>query len=558
MKPFDPRLLRYAKSVRGVLAVGALLGLIRTAAIIGWCWFASQALMVLIAPALGGEHWGVVLDRAQPQDALPWLLLGAFASVVIRSAASWTMDLIAARGAIVAKQEIRQTALDALDRTRVDTIARQSETETATTLGRGLDALDGYFSAYLPQLILTFVATPFLVLAVLLADWLSAAVVLVVLPVIPMFMILIGMATSAVQKRQWNQLQHLSRSFLDVVSGLTTLKIYRREHRQEQRIGQQAQEYRKRTMKLLGVTFMSGFVLDLAGTFSVALVAVTVGTRLIAGTFPLALGLFVLLLLPEVFVPIRLVGVAFHQSTEGLEASQAAFELIESAEAAEQRDAAANRNAARSDEPQAPAIFADNVCVEREHTVIGPHSFTVAPGEILALSGASGGGKSTLVAALMGFVGTASGTVATGSVAWAGQRPGLLQGTVGESIALGCDTVDLALARQVLDELGLAELPLDRQLGALGAGLSGGQAQRVAIARCIYRARTLNTDAIIMDEPTSALDGENERLVCELARREADSGRAVLIVSHRPAVLAAADRNYVVAAETQNRQGVSQ
>ena len=402
----------------------------------------------------------------------------------------------------------------------------------ATALGRGLDALDGYFSAYLPQLILTACATPFLVLAVLLADPLSGVTVLIVFPVIPLFMILIGLATRAVQERQWQQLEHLSRSFLDVVEGLSTLKIFRREQRQFERIARETGEYRTRTMQVLRVTFLSGFVLDLAGTFSIALVAVTVGTRLVTGEFPLALGLFVLLLLPEVFIPIRQVGAAFHSSTEGLAAAQAVFDIIE-----EPAEVVPVPGAAQG-------IRFDSVSVRRdEREVAGPVSFSVDPGEMVALAGPSGAGKSTLVSALLGFVSPAVGTITRpDTVAWSGQRPGLLQGTVSENVALGAQKADPTLVRRALATVGLGDIEPSRVLGAQAAGLSGGQAQRVAIARALYRAWSTGAGAIVLDEPSSALDAASETLVCAALRAEARAGRAVLVVSHRPALIEAADR----------------
>lgn len=324
MKPLDPRLLRYARTARTVLSAGGLLGVLRTLAVIAWCWCLANAITTLVLPVLGGMGGaaGRVSEGAYSADAVPWLIAGGLAALLIRSASSWGMDVLAARGAVKVKTELRAAALDAIDTRSPEVLASDSDAHSATVLGRGLDALDGYFSSYLPQLILTVCATPLLVLAVLLADPMSGIVVMIVFPIIPVFMVLIGLATRSVQQKQWEQLQHLSRAFLDVVEGLTTLKIFRREARQVRRITRETGEYRKRTMQVLRVTFLSGFVLDLAGTFSIALVAVTVGTRLVSGEFPLGLGLFVLLVLPEAFMPIRAVGAAFHSSTEGLEAAE--------------------------------------------------------------------------------------------------------------------------------------------------------------------------------------------------------------------------------------------
>jgi ATP-binding cassette subfamily C protein CydD len=323
-----------------------------------------------------------------------------------------------------------------------------------------------------------------------------------------------------------------------VVTGLPTLKIFGREQRQIERIERETDEYRSRTMKVLRVTFLSGFVLDLAGTFSIALVAVTVGTRLVNGQFPLALGLFVLLLLPEVFIPIRQVGAAFHASTEGLAASTEVFEIIES-------DNSVKRFVPMTAADSGNAVLTlKNVVLSRgERTIVGPVSLHVAPGEVVAIAGPSGAGKSTIIASLLGFLAPSSGTMSrVENLSWVGQRAGLLQGTVAENVALGDADPDPELILAALVAAALPDISPDYALGASGAGLSGGQAQRVSIARCLYRAWRLGTDLLLLDEPSSALDAESEQRVCASLRREADAGRGVLVVSHRQAVIDAADR----------------
>ncbi|GAA2182138.1 hypothetical protein GCM10009847_26560 [Leucobacter tardus] len=539
MKPLDPRLLRYARASRGVFGFGAVLGVLRTVAIVAWCWCLAHAIAALALPALAfpdlfgsPDAAGRVAEGDLGAAALPLLLAGGAVAVAVRAGASWGMDVLAARGAIRVKGQLRSRALDALDGRSPEWAARRSDAETATVLGRGLDALDGYFSAYVPQLILTACATPILVLTMLLADPTSGIIVCIVFPVIPVFMVLIGLATQSVQDRQWEQLQRLSTSFLDVIEGLTTLKIFRREDRQRARIERETEEYRRRTVKVLRVTFLSGFVLDLAGTFSIALVAVTVGTRLVAGEFPLALGIFVLLLLPEAFIPIRQVGAAFHASTEGLTAAQRIFDIIERPERAMSvRDAG----------PSAGIAFADVRVQRAGDIVVGPVTFSVAPGEVVALTGPSGAGKSTLVSALLGFVEIDSGTVlGPPDVAWTGQRPGLLQGTVAENVALGAEPDD-ALVDRALAAVGL-DLDPRRALGVAGTGLSGGQAQRVAVARCLYRAWTRDAGAVVLDEPSSALDRASESRIAAALQAEAHAGRAVLVISHRDALIEAAHR----------------
>lgn len=554
MKPLDPRLLRYAHAARSVFGAGAALGLARTVAILVWCWSIAQLLAVFVLPVLGGAGGsaGRVGEGVQGEAQVPLLLAMAVAALALRAISGWGIDTVAARGAIRVKAQLRASALDAIDANSPAWRASRSDAGPATALGRGLDALDGYFSGYVPQLILAVCATPVLVLAVLVADPVSGVTVLIVFPVIPLFMVLIGLATQSVQDRQWAQLQRLSASFLDVVEGLSTLKIFRREHRQTMRIAQETEEYRSRTLRVLRVTFLSGFVLDLAGTFSIALVAVTVGTRLVNGEFPLALGLFVLLLLPEVFIPVRQVGAAYHASTEGLAAAQQVFEIIEHSKrdpGSEVGSEVPLGTSVAEHDPHLTGRDSDGglhlsglVVTRNGRRVAGPVDLDVAPGEVVALAGPSGAGKSTILATVLGFLGPEQGEMRRArEVSWVGQQPGLLQGTVAWNVALG-SPLQPERAREALDAVGLSDIALDQQLGALGSGLSGGQAQRVAIARGLYRAWTRDAGLLLFDEPSSALDAMSEGLVATAIRAEADAGRAVLVVSHRDALIASADR----------------
>nr|WP_223160611.1 MULTISPECIES: thiol reductant ABC exporter subunit CydD [unclassified Leucobacter] len=558
-------MLRTASSARSVFGWGALIGLIRTLAIIAWSWFLAQSIAAAAFPVLRfakGSDLSLTPQGTAPVEQLPFLLGCALVALLLRAGSSWAMDALAARGSVRVKAELRSAALDAIDARSPQATAGVPDSRLATTLGRGLDALDGYFVGYVPQLILAVVATPVMIACVLLADPLSGIIVVIVFPVIPVFMVLIGLATKAVQDRQWSRLQHLSASFLDVVTGLATLKIFRREERQAARIARETDEYRESTMKVLRVTFLSGFVLDLAGTFSIALVAVTVGTRLVVGDFPLAMGLFVLLLLPEVFIPIRQVGAAFHASAEGLTAVGDVFDLIDGKELGADAGAAADVDGAPDAKSAATTgevaltdglVGLDDVPLVRGSRQLAPPlKLSAAPGEVVALAGPSGVGKSTAVALLMGTLEPTEGTVyRPKQLSWVGQRPGLIQGTVGANLALG-GAPDAALARRALNTVGLDGLDLEYELGSLGSGLSGGQSQRVSVARALFRTWQLDAPAVVLDEPTSALDADSERLVIRAMRDEADAGRAVLVVSHRPAVLSAADRvERIEAAEVQ-------
>ena len=290
MRPLDPRLLRYAAAARTFFGAGIVLGIVRTAATLAFCWLLSHAIVGAIA--------GRSLD-----ELLPGILFLARASVV-RAGTIWAMDVASARGAAMVKSQLRRRLVAGIARLGPGWLGGRNRVDAVTTAGPALDVLDGYFSLFLPQLILTAIATPLVIAAIFLQDVMSGILVIVALPLIPVFMILIGLAKQAVQLREWVVLAHLSSRFLDVVGGLATLKIFGRQQRQATRIAVLTEENRIETMKVLRLSFLSGFALELIGSLSVALVevalvavsvvAVSAGLRLIDGSLGLSVGLFVL------------------------------------------------------------------------------------------------------------------------------------------------------------------------------------------------------------------------------------------------------------------------
>jgi ATP-binding cassette, subfamily C, bacterial CydD len=529
MRPLDPRLLRYASATRLTLAAGALVTLAQTAAIVAFAWLVTQLVVRGIAGA--------------PLSELSALFAGLVIVVVARGTLLWLAEAVSARGGATVVGQLRAQLVDAYGRLGPSGLAGRSSADLTLVAGRGMDALDGYFARYLPQLIATAVAMPLLVLVIGWQDLTSGIILVLTLPLIPVFMVLVGWATQAAQKRQWSALSTLSKGFLDVVAGLPTLTLFGRQHRQEAHIRQVSEEYRSRTMKVLRMSFLSGFVLELAASLSVALIAVAIGLRLLGGSLDLSVGLFVLLLAPEAFLPLRNVGAAYHAATEGMAAAADAFEVL---------DAAAE---VPSEEPvsavDAPGLVFSDVSVRYEgRDAVSGFAAEVPPGTLAVLSAPSGAGKSSLVAAALGFV-AHGGRIAAGgrqdaagrraSIAWAGQRPGLLAGTVAENVALGDPEPSAPAVEEALRAAAAGELSPGLVVGAGGAGLSGGQAQRVAVARAIYRLRARSCAVLILDEPTSALDAATEKELVDSLRRIADSGVAVLVVSHREAVVAAAD-----------------
>jgi ATP-binding cassette subfamily C protein CydD len=533
MRPLDPRLLRYASAARSTLAVGGLLGLLQTGCVIGFSWLVTQ----LVVRAIAGD--GIVA------------LSGVFASLVVvvllRGAVSLLADANSARGGAMVISQLRQALTGAIGRLGPSWLNTRNTADVTLTVGRGLDALDGYFTKYLPQLILTAIATPVLLLVIFWQDATSGIIVLITLPLIPLFMVLVGWATQAAQERQWDALSTLSRGFLDVVGGLSTLKLFGRQHRQSAHIRTVSDDYRVRTMKVLRMSFLSGFVLELAASLSVALVAVAVGLRLLNGQLDLSIGLFVLLLAPEAFLPLRSVGASYHAATEGIEASQSAFAILD-----EDRALVVEPEPSTAvDHMVSGGLEWDEVTVRYgERTVVDGFSGSASPGRLTVLSAPSGAGKTSLVSAVLGFVpfegriraaGAATVEARRSMIAWAGQRPGLIAGTVGENVALGAARPNATLIAAALREAAAPEVSPDAILGVGGTGISGGQAQRVALARAVYRMRTHNCPVLVLDEPTSALDEATEARVVASLRSIAAEGTAVLALSHRAAVVAAAD-----------------
>lgn len=564
MKPLDPRLLRLSRTARGFIVAAAGTGALRALATVAIAWGIAAAVTLTV----DAVRVGTLPDAVAPTLGL---LGGAF---VVRAVATWATDDLAARAAARVKSELRATVLARAAERGPTWLAERSSAGFATTLGPGLDALDAYFGRYLPQLALTAVATPILLVAIGLGDLTSGLIVLCSLPVIPVFMILIGLATRALQQRQSDALARLGGAFTEAVEGLATLKVFGRARRQVGRIGTVTDEYRRGTLGVLRLSFVSGFALELAASLSVALVAVSIGVRLVDGSLGLGAAMFVLVLAPEAFAPIRQVGADFHAAQDGVEASTAVLDLLDDDvddddDAGGQStidddhtgdDTARATHASDTDSTDTDATGTDatdtdasnalvlrGLTVRRPDVVIGPVDLRAGPGTVVALAGPSGSGKSSIIAAIRGALAHDGSVVVPGRsgrstaerTTWADQRPRLVRGSVAENVALSAEPDDGAVA----SALRAAGLGLDPrlQVGSGGSGLSGGQAQRVAVARALYRAARAATPLVLLDEPTSALDAEAEAHVVATIRRLADDGAVVVVASHRPAVVAAAD-----------------
>ncbi|MDJ0466191.1 thiol reductant ABC exporter subunit CydD [Streptomyces sp. H27-C3] len=536
MKPIDPRLLRYARATRFFLGAVVVLGLAGAGLVV------AQA-MLIAEVVVGSFQRG--LDGAELRT--PLLLLAAVA--LGRGLVAWLTELAAHRASAAVKSELRGRLLERAVGLGPGWLTGQRVGSLVALATRGVDALDDYFSRYLPQLGLAVVVPVAVLARIVTEDWVSAAVIVVTLPLIPIFMILIGWATQARMDRQWRLLSRLSGHFLDVVAGLPTLKVFGRAKAQAESIRTITDEYRQATLRTLRIAFLSSFALELLATLSVALVAVGIGMRLVHGDLDLYTGLVILVLAPEAYLPLRQVGAQYHAAAEGLSAAAEIFDVLETEP----------RTDGTADVP-AGALRVEGVTVRhpgRSEASLDSASLVVGEGETVAVVGPSGVGKTTLLNVLLGFAPADEGRVLVGDtdladvsmerwrerIAWVPQRPYLFAGTVAENVRLARPDADEAAVIAALRDAGaydfVAALPqgVRTRLGEDGAGISAGQRQRLALARAFLADRPL----LLLDEPTANLDGETEAGIVDAVRRLA-AGRTVVLVVHRPALLVVADR----------------
>jgi len=556
--PVDRRLLRHARAARGYLITAVGLGLVATVLILAQAGLLARALATAARTSPGAAPlWGTLLA-----------LVGVVAA---RAAVSYGGEVAALRAAATVKSQLRRALAARALRLGPAWLGGQQTGEITALATRGLDGLDPYFARYVPQLILA-VAVPIAVLArVAAADWISALIIAVTLPLIPLFAVLVGWHTKARTQRQWRLLATLAGHFLDVVEGLPTLKIFGRAKAQEEVIGKVTGEYRATTMSALRVAFLSAFVLELAASVATALVAVEVGLRLLYGHMGYQTALLVLLLTPEAFLPLRSVSAQFHASMEGSAAAGRVLEILDTepgtAPSGGPRDPVpAGGPPAAPARPAAPAdLRAEEVTLSgvtvtypgRRRPVLDEVSLTIRPGERILLTGPSGAGKSTLLALLLGFVRPDAGTIQAagagltpadddrwrGQIAWVPQHPHLFAGRVADNIALGQPDASPEAIRQAARLAGAAEfieaLPggYDAVLGERALRLSAGQRQKIALARAFLRDAPL----LLLDEPAAHLDPASTRRVAE-ALETVLAGRTVVLVSHGPGLAAVASR----------------
>ncbi|HEY8302701.1 MAG TPA: thiol reductant ABC exporter subunit CydD [Jatrophihabitans sp.] len=523
----DRRLAANAPALRPLLAATAALQLL------------AAALAVVQAGALAATVAGVV-HGAVHLDAL--LLLGI--ALAARATVDAAQDFLGARGAHRVRTQLRGAVLDAVRRLGPAWADRQPAGRLVTAAGTGLEALHGLLARAVPARVAAIVTPAVVVGWLAFTDWRSALVVLVLLPLVPLFMALVGVTTRRRTERQYAMLARLSGHFLDLVSGLTSLRVYGAADRQVEAVRISSERYRRQTMATLRAAFLSGLVLDVLATLSIAMVAVEIGLRLDHGSVSLLTALLVLFLVPEAFAPLRLMGAQHHAAEAGRAAVVEALAVVQ--DARQLGATAPHLDAAPG------AIRLAELTVrypDRGRPALDRVDLTVAPGDVLALRGRSGAGKSTVLAAILGFLTPTAGRVHVGAadpratLAWVPQRPRPTQVTVGAEVALGDPAASVAELDAALAACHAPERGVVLSEGA--STLSAGQRRRVALARALLRARAGiaagTVPIVVLDEPSEDLDAGTEAVVVAMLAELA--GRAsVVVATHSDVLIRTADR----------------
>jgi ATP-binding cassette, subfamily C, bacterial CydD len=541
VRALDPRLLRRTRSARSLLATDTVLGVCAGVAVL------AQA--VLLARIVARAFDGAALHSLGP------LLAGLTLAFVARGVGAWGMEVTGRRAAWSVLSELRRALVE--KRLHEDPLGIDGVdgAELAAVTVQGVEGLEGYFARYLPLVVLASVVPLLVIALVAVVDLESALIMALTLPLVPVFMWLIGRYTEQRTRARWEALRALSTHFLDVVRGLPTLRAWGRSHAQVAAIGEVSERYRTTTMDTLRVSFLSGSVLELAATLGVALVAVTAGVRLVDGSLALRAGLTVLVLAPELYLPFRRLGAEYHASADGLAVAERMFALLDAPAAARQP-----RGRRRAPTPARHTVRFEGVSFSypsRAGTVLDRFDLELAPGEVVALIGASGAGKSTVAALLIGLLGPTSGRITVGGtdlsacelegwrrlVAWVPQHPSMVRGTIAENIRLGDPEAPEARVVEAALQAGahefIAALPdgLHTVVGEGGRQLSPGERRRLGLARAFLRDAPL----VILDEPTADLDPRSVSDVSHAIGRLAPR-RTMLLIAHRPELVQHADR----------------
>ncbi|MGE0918890.1 thiol reductant ABC exporter subunit CydD [Trichlorobacter lovleyi] len=518
--------------------------------------FGGGLLIILQARLLALVCQRVVIEGIGLAPLLP-LLAWVGAVALLRGLAAYLSEHAAIKAAAQVRQQVRTALYQRLLLLRPTGLSGEVGplTEAVTA---GIEGLEAYIARFLPQMVLAGLLPLAVLLVVLPSEWRSSLVLIFSAPFIPLLMVLIGKGTETLNRRQFSRLSRMAGHLLDLVQGLPDLKIFGAAKREAELVALVSDQYRTGTMAVLRVAFLSAFTLEFFSTVGTAVVAVIIGFRLLAGNLSLLDGLFVLLLAPEYYLPLRNLGLAYHSRMNGMAAAERIIPLLQQP----LPDAAGGQLVVPF---RAPEISCDSVSFRYggQRGGVQEVSLTIPANSITALAGASGSGKSTLARLLLGLARPESGQILVNSVdlaqldqaawrsqlAWVPQQPFFFSATIRENLLLGRPNADQQAIQQALAAAALTDvikaLPegLATRLGDRGAGLSGGELRRLALARVFLRDAGL----VVLDEPTAGLDTENEQLVLNAVEQLA-AGRTVLIISHREATISRCQQIVVLAA----------
>ena len=520
MKPLDPRLLRYSRKSRGFVFLAVLIAL------------CTAALAIVIAWSLAGVITG--------RHLITVLIIG----FLLRASLLLINQRVATSFSIKIRNELRVALLHRILKGQSEQVKEIGPAGVSLLLTRGISNLDGYFAKFIPQLFIGVVLPITIGTAITIVDWRSGLIILLTIPLLPLFGIIIGKFTASAADKKMSTLNFLGTYFLDLITGLPTLKVYGRSKLQKKKLLEIGGRYRVETMKVLKIAFLSSLALELVATLSVALLAISIGLRLADGEMSLHTGLFILVLAPEVYWPIRQVSALFHSVSDGVAVSDQIFAIL--AEPTHEGGLQVGR---------IKAIAWSELTVrypDRSVIVIAPGE--LLPGRVTALVGASGTGKSTLISLLLGVRRPSSGWIRVtteqgtfdykdldqrllqSQLSWLPQLPHLSAGTIRDYVG---DT-------NLLAGIGLLERDLPggfaAQIGSMSDQLSYGQKRKLALARALSK----HSVVLLVDEPTASMDPDSEAAITKTLELEALKGKIVLVASHRPGTISGAASEIVL------------